>query len=148
MYHVFDLITSVGERALRFALYFSVLYAFAAAASAAAGAPLGAGIGPAAQFAEMAASFSEFTVTNDVGALTVSFMRFAVAVIVFLLTLATAVYSAAQVVANILTAWGFGWAGDVLLLFAAVVQGLTVFYLALQFYRLVKFVISPTAVGA
>lgn len=142
-----DLIVSISERALRFALYFSFLYAFAVAAAAAAGVPLGGGIGPAADFAEMAASFSSFAVTNDVAALTVAFMRFALVVVTFLLSLATAVYSAAQVVAGVLRVWGFGWAGDVLLLFAAVVQGLTVFYIALQFYRLVKFIISPTAVG-
>jgi hypothetical protein len=143
---VIELITETAEKALRFAFYFSVLYAFGVTAAAAAGVPIASATGPLAGWAAQLAQQSSFSMTNDVGSLTFNFMKYVSFFLTFLLSLATAVYSAASVIASILAAWGFGWAGQVLLAFAAVVQAVTTFYIALRVYMLIKYILSPVSV--
>jgi hypothetical protein len=142
-----EFVSESAEKALRFAFYFSILYAFGVAAAAAAGMPVADAAGPLAGWAAQLAQESSFAVTNDVGALTFNFMRYVSFFLTFLLSLATAVYSAASVVASILSAWGFGWAGQVLLAAAAVVQSITTFYIALRVYMLVKNILSPISIA-
>jgi len=142
-----DFVSETAEKALRFAFYFSVLYALGVTAAAAAGVPVAEAAGPLAGWAAQLAQQTSFAVTNDVGALTFNFMRYASLFLTFLLSLVTAVYSAAAVVASILSAWGFGWAGQVLLAFAAVVQAVATFYIALRVLMLVKYILSPISVG-
>jgi hypothetical protein len=144
---VIDFISEVGEKALRFAFYFSVLYAFGVTAAAAAGVPVAEAAGPLAGWAAQLAQGSSFSVTNDVGALTFSFMRYVALILTFLLSLVTAIYSAASVVASVLTAWGFGWAAQIILALAAVVQSIATFYIALRVYTLVRSLLSPVVVA-
>jgi hypothetical protein len=144
---VIDFITEIGEKALRFAFYFSILYAFGVTAAAAAGVPIASAAGPLAGWAAQLAQQTSFSVTNDVGALTFSFMRYIAFILTFLLSLATAVYSAAAVVASVLTAWGFGWAAQIILALAVVTQAVATFYIALRVYMLVKSILSPIAVS-
>jgi hypothetical protein len=142
-----DFITEIGEKALRFAFYFSILYAFGVTAAAAAGVPVADAAGPLAGWAAQLAQESSFSVTNDVGALTFSFMKYVAFILTFLLSLATAVYSAASVVASILTAWGFAWAAQIILALAVIVQAVTTFYIALRVYMLVKYILSPISIS-
>ena len=142
-----DFITEIGEKALRFAFYFSVLYAFGVTAAAAAGVPAASAAGPLAGWAAQLAQESGFSVTNDVGALTFGFMRYVALILTFLLSLLTAIYSAAAVVASILTAWGFGWAAQIILAFAIIAQAVAAFYIALRTFTLVKSILSPIAVA-
>jgi hypothetical protein len=142
-----DFIVEIGEKALRFAFYFSILYAFGVTAAAAAGVPVASAAGPLAGWAAQLAQESSFSVTNDVGALTFSFMRYVAFILTFLLSLATAVYSAASVVASILTSWGFGWAAQIILALAVIVQAVTTFYIALRVYMLVKYILSPISIA-
>jgi hypothetical protein len=144
---VIDFIGETAEKALRFAFYFSVLYAFGVTAAAAAGVPVADAAGPLAGWAAQLAQQSSFAATNDVGSLTFNFMKYASFFLTFLLSLATAVYSAAAVVASILASWGFGWAGQVLLAFAAVVQAVTTFYIALRVYTLIRYILSPVSIA-
>jgi hypothetical protein len=141
-----DFISEKAEKALRFAFYFSVLYAFGVTAAAAAGVPIAEAAGPLAGWAAQLAQQTSFSVTNDIGALTFSFMRYATLVLTFLLSLATAIYSAATVVASVLTAWGFGWAAQIILALAAIAQALATFYIALRVYMLVRHMLSPVSV--
>jgi hypothetical protein len=143
---VIEFITETAEKALRFAFYFSILYAFGVTAAAAAGVPIASAAGPLAGWAAQLAQQSSFSITNDVGSLTFSFMRYVAFILTFLLSLATAVYSAAAVIASILTSWGFGWAAQIILAVAAVVQALTTFYIALRVYMLIKYIMSPISV--
>jgi len=142
-----DFIVEVGEKALRFAFYFSILYAFGVAAAAAAGVPVASVAGPLAGWAAQLAQQTSFSVTNDVGALTFNFMRYVAFILTFLLSLATAIYSAATVVASVLTSWGFGWAAQIILAVAVIVQSVTTFYIALRVYMLVKSMLSPISVA-
>lgn len=142
-----DFISEIGEKALRFAFYFSVLYAFGVTAAAAAGVPVADAAGPLAGWAAQLAQESSFSVTNDVGALTFSFMRYVAFILTFLLSLVTAIYSAASVVASILTAWGFGWAAQIILALAVIVQSIATFYIALRVYTLVRSMLSPVVVA-
>jgi lysylphosphatidylglycerol synthetase-like protein (DUF2156 family) len=142
-----DFITEIGEKALRFAFYFSILYAFGVTAAAAAGVPVADAAGPLAGWAAQLAQESSFSVTNDVGSLTFSFMKYVAFILTFLLSLATAVYSAASVVASILTAWGFAWAAQIILALAVIVQAVTTFYIALRVYMLVKYILSPISIS-
>jgi hypothetical protein len=142
-----DFITEIGEKALRFAFYFSILYAFGVTAAAAAGVPVADAAGPLAGWAAQLAQQTSFSVTNDVGALTFSFMRYVAFILTFLLSLVTAIYSAATVVASILTAWGFGWAAQIILALAVIVQAVATFYIALRTYMLVKSILSPITVA-
>jgi hypothetical protein len=144
---VIDFITEIGEKALRFAFYFSILYAFGVAATAAAGVPVADAAGPLAGWAAQLAQETSFSVTNDVGALTFNFMRYVAFILTFLLSLVTAIYSAAAVVASILTAWGFGWAAQIILALAVVVQSIATFYIALRVYTLVRSMLSPVVVA-
>jgi hypothetical protein len=144
---VIDFISEIGEKALRFAFYFSVLYAFGVTAAAAAGVPVADAAGPLAGWAAQLAQESSFSVTNDVGALTFSFMRYVAFILTFLLSLVTAIYSAASVVASILTAWGFGWAAQIILALAVIVQSIATFYIALRVYTLVRSMLSPVVVA-
>jgi len=144
---VIDFVAEVGEKALRFAFYFSVLYAFGVTAAAAAGVPVASAAGPLAGWAAQLAQQTSFSVTNDVGALTFSFMRYVAFILTFLLSLATAIYSAATVVASILTAWGFGWAAQIILALAIIAQAIATFYIALRIYMLVKSILSPISVA-
>jgi hypothetical protein len=123
------------------------LYAFGVTAAAAAGVPVADAAGPLAGWAAQLAQASSFSMTNDVGALTFGFMRYVAFILTFLLSLATAVYSAASVVASILTAWGFGWAAQVILALAIVAQAVATFYIALRVYMLVKSMLSPISVA-
>jgi hypothetical protein len=141
-----EFITETAEKALRFAFYFSVLYAFGVTAAAAAGVPIASAAGPLAGWAAQLAQQSSFSMTNDVGALTFNFMKYVAFFLTFLLSLATAVYSAASVIASILTSWGFGWAAQIILALAAIVQSLTTFYIALRVYMLIKYILSPISV--
>jgi hypothetical protein len=143
---VIEFITETAEKALRFAFYFSILYAFGVAAAAAAGVPIASAAGPLGGWAAQLAQEQSFSVTNDVGALTFNFMRYVAFILTFLLSLVTAIYSAASVIASILTAWGFGWAGQIILALAVVVQALTTFYIALRVYMLVKYILSPVSI--
>jgi hypothetical protein len=142
-----NFITEIGEKALRFAFYFSILYAFGVTAAAAAGVPVADAAGPLAGWAAQLAQESSFSVTNDVGSLTFSFMKYVAFILTFLLSLATAVYSAASVVASILTAWGFAWAAQIILALAVIVQAVTTFYIALRVYMLVKYILSPISIS-
>ncbi len=142
-----DFIAEIGEKALRFAFYFSIMYAFGVTAAAAAGVPVADAAGPLAGWAAQLAQQTSFSVTNDVGALTFSFMRYVALILTFLLSLVTAIYSAASVVASILTAWGFGWAAQIILALAAVVQAAAAFYIALRTFMLVKSILSPIYVA-
>jgi hypothetical protein len=142
-----DFIGEIGEKALRFAFYFSILYAFGVTAAAAAGVPVADAAGPLAGWAAQLAQGSSFSVTNDVGALTFNFMRYVTLVLTFLLSLVTAIYSAATVVASILTAWGFGWAAQIILALAVIVQAIATFYIALRTYMLIKSILSPITVA-
>ena len=142
-----DFIVEIGEKALRFAFYFSVLYAFGVTAAAAAGAPVASVAGPLAGWAAQLAQQTSFSVTNDVGALTFGFMRYVAFILTFLLSLATAIYSAATVVASILTAWGFGWAAQIILALAIIAQAIATFYIALRVYMLVRSMLSPISVA-
>ena len=142
-----DFVVEIGEKALRFAFYFSVLYAFGVTAAAAAGVPIADAAGPLAGWAAQLAQGSSFSVTNDVGALTFSFMRYVAFILTFLLSLVTAIYSAATVVASVLTQWGFGWAAQIILALAIVVQAIATFYIALRTYMLVKSILSPISVA-
>lgn len=142
-----DFITEVAEKALRFAFYFSILYAFGVTAAAAAGVPIASAAGPLAGWAAQLAQESSFSVTNDVGALTFSFMKYVAFILTFLLSLVTAIYSAATVVASILTAWGFGWAAQIILALAVIVQAIATFYIALRVYMLVKYILSPISIS-
>jgi len=144
---VIDFIAEVGEKALRFAFYFSILYAFGVTAAAAAGVPVSNVAGPLAGWAAQLAQQTSFSVTNDVGALTFSFMRYVAFILTFLLSLATAIYSAATVVASILTAWGFGWAAQIILALAIIAQAIATFYIALRIYMLVRSMLSPISVA-
>jgi hypothetical protein len=144
---VIDFITEIGEKALRFAFYFSILYALGVTASAAAGVPIASAAGPLAGWAAQLAQQSSFSVTNDVGALTFVFMKYVAFILTFLLSLATAVYSAATVIASILTAWGFAWAAQIILALAVIVQAVTTFYIALRVYMLVKYILSPVSIA-
>jgi len=144
---VIDFITEVAEKALRFAFYFSILYAFGVTAAAAAGVPIASAAGPLAGWAAQLAQESSFSVTNDVGALTFSFMKYVAFILTFLLSLVTAIYSAATVVASILTAWGFGWAAQIILALAVIVQAIATFYIALRVYMLVKYILSPISIS-
>ena len=141
-----EFITETAEKALRFAFYFSILYAFGVAAAAAAGVPIADAAGPLGGWAAQLAQEQSFSVTNDVGALTFNFMRYVAFILTFLLSLVTAIYSAASVIASILTAWGFGWAGQIILALAVIVQALTTFYIALRVYMLVKYILSPVSI--
>ncbi|MFZ8808073.1 MAG: hypothetical protein ACO2PN_08195 [Pyrobaculum sp.] len=141
-----DFISGIGEKALRFAFYFSILYAFGVTAAAAAGVPVADAAGPLAGWAAQLAQESSFSMSNDVGALTFGFMRYVAFILTFLLSLVTAIYSAASVVASILTAWGFGWAAQIILALAAIVQAVATFYIALRTYILVKSILSPISV--
>jgi len=143
---VIEFITETAEKALRFAFYFSILYAFGVAAAAAAGVPIADAAGPLGGWAAQLAQEQSFSVTNDVGALTFNFMRYVAFILTFLLSLVTAIYSAASVIASILTAWGFGWAGQIILALAVIVQALTTFYIALRVYMLVKYILSPVSI--
>jgi len=140
---VIDFVAEVGEKALRFAFYFSILYAFGVAAAAAAGVPVADAAGPLAGWAAQLAQQTSFSVTNDVGSLTFSFMRYVAFILTFLLSLATAVYSAASVVASVLASWGFGWAAQIILALAAIAQAVTTFYIALRVYILIRHMLSP-----
>jgi hypothetical protein len=142
-----DFISGIGEKALRFAFYFSILYAFGVTAAAAAGVPVADAAGPLAGWAAQLAQESSFSMSNDVGALTFGFMRYVAFILTFLLSLVTAIYSAASVVASILTAWGFGWAAQIILALAAIVQAVATFYIALRTYILVKSILSPISVA-
>ena len=142
-----DFISEIGEKALRFAFYFSILYAFGVTAAAAAGVPVASAAGPLAGWAAQLAQQTSFSVTNDVGALTFSFMRYVAFILTFLLSLATAIYSAATVVASILAAWGFGWAAQIILALAIIAQAIATFYIALRIYMLVKSILSPISVA-
>ncbi len=142
-----DFIAEIGEKALRFAFYFSILYAFGVTAAAAAGVPVADAAGPLAGWAAQLAQGQSFSVTNDVGALTFSFMRYVALILTFLLSLVTAIYSAASVVASILTAWGFGWAAQIILALAVVMQAVAAFYIALRTFMLVKSILSPVSVA-
>jgi hypothetical protein len=144
---VIDFISEIGEKALRFAFYFSILYAFGVTAAAAAGVPVADAAGPLAGWAAQLAQESSFSVTNDVGALTFSFMKYVAFILTFLLSLATAIYSAATVVASILTSWGFGWAAQIILALAIIAQAIATFYIALRVYMLVKYILSPISVA-
>jgi hypothetical protein len=144
---VIDFIAEIGEKALRFAFYFSILYAFGVTAAAAAGVPVASAAGPLAGWAAQLAQQTSFSVTNDVGALTFGFMRYVAFILTFLLSLATAVYSAATVVASVLTSWGFGWAAQIILALAVIVQAVATFYIALRVYMLVKSMLSPISVA-
>jgi hypothetical protein len=141
-----DFITEVGEKALRFAFYFSILYAFGVTAAAAAGVPVASAAGPLAGWAAQLAQESSFSVTNDVGALTFGFMRYVAFILTFLLSLVTAIYSAATVVASILTSWGFGWAAQIILALAIIAQAIATFYIALRTFLLIKSILSPVSV--
>jgi hypothetical protein len=141
-----DFITETAEKALRFAFYFSILYALGVTAAAAAGVPIANTAGPLAGWAAQLAQQSSFSMTNDVGSLTFNFMKYVSFFLTFLLSLATAVYSAASVVASVLTSWGFGWAAQIILALAAIVQSLTTFYIALRVYMLIKYILSPISV--
>jgi len=141
-----DFISGIGEKALRFAFYFSILYAFGVTAAAAAGVPVADAAGPLAGWAAQLAQESSFSMSNDVGALTFGFMRYVAFILTFLLSLVTAIYSAASVVASILTAWGFGWAAQIILALAVIVQAVATFYIALRTYILVKSILSPISV--
>jgi len=132
---------------LRFAFYFSILYAFGVTAAAAAGVPVASAAGPLAGWAAQLAQQTSFSVTNDVGALTFSFMRYVAFILTFLLSLVTAIYSAASVVASILTAWGFGWAAQIILALAVIVQAVATFYIALRVFTLVRSMLSPVYVA-
>ena len=142
-----DFIVEIGEKALRFAFYFSILYAFGVTAAAAAGVPVASAAGPLAGWAAQLAQQTSFSVTNDVGALTFSFMRYVAFILTFLLSLVTAIYSAASVVASILTAWGFGWAAQIILALAVIVQAVATFYIALRVFTLVRSMLSPVYVA-
>ena len=142
-----DFIVEIGEKALRFAFYFSILYAFGVTAAAAAGVPVASAAGPLAGWAAQLAQESSFSVTNDAGALTFSFMRYVAFILTFLLSLATAIYSAATVVASVLTAWGFSWAAQIILALAIIAQAIATFYIALRVYILVKSMLSPISVA-
>ena len=142
-----DFISEIGEKALRFAFYFSILYAFGVTAAAAAGVPVASAAGPLAGWAAQLAQQTSFSVTNDVGALTFSFMRYVAFILTFLLSLATAIYSAATVVASILAAWGFGWAAQIILALAIIAQAIATFSIALRIYMLVKSILSPISVA-
>jgi len=143
---VIEFITETAEKALRFAFYFSILYAFGVTAAAAAGVPIADAAGPLASWAAQLAQQQSFSVTNDVGALTFQFMKYVAFILTFLLSLVTAIYSAASVIASILTAWGFGWAAQIILALAVIVQALTTFYVALRVYMLVKYILSPVSI--
>jgi len=143
---VIEFITETAEKALRFAFYFSILYAFGVTAAAAAGVPISNAAGPLAGWAAQLAQESSFSITNDVGSLTFNFMKYVAFILTFLLSLVTAVYSAASVIASILTAWGFGWAAQIILALAVIVQALTTFYVALRVYMLVKYILSPVSI--
>jgi hypothetical protein len=143
---VIEFITETAEKALRFAFYFSILYAFGVTAAAAAGVPIADAAGPLAGWAAQLAQESSFSITNDVGSLTFNFMKYVAFILTFLLSLVTAIYSAASVIASILTAWGFGWAAQIILALAVIVQALTTFYVALRVYMLVKYILSPVSI--
>jgi hypothetical protein len=74
-------------------------------------------------------------------------MRYVAFILTFLLSLATAIYSAATVIASLLTAWGFGWAAQIVLALAIIAQAVATFYIALRAYMLVKSILSPIAVA-
>lgn len=143
-----DFISEIGEKALRFAFYFSILYAFGVTAAAAAGVPVADAAGPLGGWAAQLAQQSSFSVTNDVSSLTFNFMKYVAFILTFLLSLATAVYSAASVAASVLTSWGFGWAAQIILALAVIVQAVTTFYIALRVYMLVKYILSPISISA
>ena len=142
-----EFITETAEKALRFAFYFSILYAFGVTAAAAAGVPISNAAGPLAGWAAQLAQQSSFSITNDVSSLTFQFMKYVAFILTFLLSLVTAIYSAASVIASILTAWGFGWAAQIILALAVIVQALTTFYVALRVYMLVKYILSPISIA-
>jgi len=143
---VIEFVTETAEKALRFAFYFSILYAVGVTAAAAAGVKITQVAGPLAGWAAHLAQGGAFGMNNDVGALTFEFMKYVSYFLTFLLSLATAVYSAASVVASVLGAWGFGWAGQIILAVAVVAQALTTFYIALRVYLLVKYILSPVSI--
>jgi len=73
-------------------------------------------------------------------------MRYVTLILTFLLSLATAIYSAASVIASLLSAWGFGWAAQIILALAVIVQAIATFYIALRVYMVVKSMLSPVVV--
>jgi len=141
-----DFVTGMAERGLRFAFAFSILYAFGITAAAAAGVQIADAAGPLAGWAAQLAQSSSFSMNNDVGKLTFSFMSYVMFFVTFLLSLATAIYSAASVIASVLTQWGFAWAAQILLAVAVVAQAVTTFYIAFRLYMVLKYILSPVSI--
>ncbi len=141
-----DFITGMAERGLRFAFVFSILYAFGVTAAAAAGVQIASAAGPLAGWAAQLAQQTQFSMNNDVAGLTFSFMSYVMFFVTFLLSLATAIYSAASVIASVLTQWGFAWAAQILLAIAVVAQAVTTFYIAFRLYMVLKYILSPISI--
>jgi len=141
-----DFVTGMAERGLRFAFAFSILYAFGVTAAAAAGVQIADAAGPLAGWAAQLAQQTAFSMNNDVAGLTFNFMSYVMFFVTFLLSLATAIYSAASVIASVLTAWGFAWAAQILLAIAVVAQAVTTFYIAFRLYMVLKYILSPVSI--
>ena len=141
-----DFVTGMAERGLRFAFVFSILYAFGVTAAAAAGVQIASAAGPLAGWAAQLAQSSTFSMNNDVAKLSFNFMSYIMFFVTFLLSLATAIYSAASVIASVLTQWGFAWAAQILLAVAVIAQAITTFYIAFRLYMVVKYILSPVSV--
>jgi hypothetical protein len=141
-----DFVTGMAERSLRFAFIFSILYAFGVTAAAAAGVQIASAAGPLAGWAAQLAQQTQFSMNNDVAGLTFSFMSYVMFFVTFLLSLATAIYSAASVIASVLTQWGFAWAAQILLAVAVVAQAVTTFYIAFRLYMVLKYILSPVSI--
>jgi hypothetical protein len=142
-----DFVTGMAERGLRFAFAFSILYAFGITAAAAAGVQIASAAGPLAGWAAQLAQQTQFSMNNDVAGLTFGFMSYVMFFVTFLLSLAMAIYSAASVIASVLTQWGFAWAAQILLAVAVVAQAVTTFYIAFRLYMVLKYILSPVSIA-
>ena len=141
-----DFVTGMAERGLRFAFAFSILSASGITAAAAAGVQIADAAGPLAGWAAQLAQQTAFSMNNDVAGLTFNFMSYVMFFVTFLLSLATAIYSAASVIASVLTTWGFAWAAQILLAIAVVAQAVTTFYIAFRVYMVLKYILSPISI--